>query len=434
MSTYAFIKFFQRVRTMSTTLYLQEKGELPVPVTAPMKRDGPGFFARLLRLALIFFTALFVVDLLTDEPTTYRVANGCMNKHNHHHDHDGHDGHQHPFPQVDKWKPFEGISQFELEPADAIGLTIKGANSFGKIVFETSKLSDKVIIDLDIKTNKKDKNNDVTVVSDDGYITINGPDSGSLETFASAKIQIPSNIIGTFGLPSFEVDAPKHLVDLSRLPESLEIGDLVIRLAKGYVKAGPVHTNTTQITIAHGALRGSLTHARESTNVDVANGNVTLDITKISSGSEGSTTVHVGHGNLTGVFSVYNSTTFDVAKGAIYVTLDIEEAETEAEISTKIASGDARIYVNSIGEDRAFNAYHTSIAGSQLITYPDNFQGTIDARGLVGDIKLAGKELAIEKVLGGSVGKKGDSERNYVSIKAVKGSIDFLVGEEVDDE
>lgn len=421
------------VPIMSSNTFPQEKLELPAPVTAPARPQGSGFFIRFLRVALLCFTALLVVDLFSDEPTSQRAYNGCMNRHERHghHDHDHHG--QHPFPPVHKWKPFEGPTHFELEPTEATGLTIKGANSFGKVVFETSKLSDKVVIDLDIKTSRKDKNNDVTVVNENGYLTVNSPDTGKLETFASAKIQIPSNIIGTFGLPSFEVDAPKHMVDLSGLPESLEIGDLVIRLAKGFVKAGPVHTNTTQITIAKGGIRGALTHARVETSVDVAQGNVTLDITKISSGSEGSTLVHLGNGNLTGTFNVYNSTTLDVAKGAIYVTFDLEEAETKAELSTKIASGDARVFVNSIAEDRVFSASHVSIAGSQLITYPSNFQGTIDARGLLGDIKLIGKELEVEKVLGGSQGKQGDSERNYVSVKAAKGSLDILVGDEIED-
>lgn len=415
---------------MSATTYPQEKVELPAPATAPVRRPAPGFIVTFLRCALIFFGTLFVLDLFTDEPASGRAVKGCMGSVRHHGRHGKHGHGQHPFPPVDKWKSFQGISHFELEPADATGLTIKGARSFGKVIFETSKLSDKVVIDLDIKTNRKDKNNDITVVSDNGYITVNSPDTGDLKTFASAKIQIPSNIIGTFGLPSFEVDVPRHMVDLSGLPESLEIGELVVRVAKGFVKAGPVHTNTTQITVANGAIRGDLTHGREQTNIDVANGNVTVDITKISSGDEGVTTVHLGNGDLKGTFSVYNSSTFDVAKGSIYITVDLESAETKAELSTKIASGDARVYVNSIADERTFDAYHTSIAGSQLITYPSNFQGTVSARNLVGDVKLAGRELAVEKVLGGSVGRQGDSERNSVTCKAAKGSLDILIGEE----
>jgi len=414
---------------MSATSYPQEKVDhLPAPVTATQSPQGPGFIRAFLRFAILFFGTLFILDLFTEEPTSTRAVKGCMGRGHH-----GRGG-QHPFPPVHKWKPFQGISHFELEPEQATGLTIKGANSFGKVVFETSKLSDKVIIDLEVKTNRKDKDNDVTVVDDNGYITINSPDTGDLKTFTAVTIQIPSNIIGKFGLPKFEIDVVKHMVDFSALPESLEIGDLTIRAAKGFVKAGPVHTNNTQITIANGGLKGSLTHARENSNIDVASGNVTVDINKISSGSEGVSTVHLGNGNLAGHFNVYNSTTIDVAKGAIYISVDFETSETVAELSTKIASGDARVYVNSIADERVFKAYHTSVAGSQLITYPSNFQGTVDARGLLGDILLKGKDLAVEKALGGSIGKQGDSERNYVSVKAAKGSLDILVGDEVDEE
>lgn len=416
---------------MSASTYPQEKAELPAPAIAPAEKQGPGALRTVFRFLFIFFATVFVLDLLTDEPTGTRVMTNCM-KTKHHKDHRGHG--QHPFPPDKNWVPFQGPTHFEFDADVASGLTIKGSQAFGKIIFETSKLSDKVIIDLDIKTNKKDKNNEVTVVDDNGYLTINTPDTGKLKSLTSAKIQIPSNIIGTFGLPEFEVDAPGHLIDFSQLPESLEIGDLTVRVAKGFVKAGPVHTNTTQITIGKGGLRGALTNGREYTNVDVATGNVTLDIQKISSGSEGTTTIHLGNGELNGTFSVYNSTTIDVAKGSIYVTVDLESSATTAELSTKIASGDARVFVNSIAEDRVFSAYHTSIAGSQLITYPKNFQGTIDARGLLGDISLVGKDLVVEKALGGSVGKQGDSERNYVSVKAAKGSLDILVGDEVDSQ
>jgi len=408
--------------------YPQEKVELPAPVTAPARYQGPGFFVRVLRICFLFFATLFVLDLFAEEPTSGRAMKGCMRAAKHGRHHHGHG--QHPFPPVDKWHPFDGTTHWELEPEQATGLTIKGANTFGKVVFETSKLSDKVIIDFDIKTNKKDRKQQVTVTADDGYLTVSAPDTGKLKTFASAKIQIPSNIIGTFGLPSFEVDVPRHMVDLSGLPESLEIGELIVRVAKGFVKTGPVHTNSTQLTVANGGIRGSLTQARESTKIDVANGNVTVDVTKISSGSEGTSTVHLGNGDLKGTFSVYNSTTLDVAKGSIYVTVDFEDSEHTAELSTKIASGDARVYVASIAAERVFKAYHTSISGSQLITYPENFQGTIDARGLVGDIKLEGKDLSVERAIGGSVGKKGDSERNYVSVKAAKGSLDILVGDD----
>jgi len=261
-------------------------------------------------------------------------------------------------------------------------------------------------------------------------LTIDTPHGGKLETYASAKILIPSNIIGTFGIPCFQVNAPRHMVDYSDLPESLEIGSFAVRVAKGFIKPGPVHTNTTTLGIAEGALRGSLTQARYVTDINVAKGNVTLDIPKISSGSEGTSKVHLGDGHLKGSFGVYNATEINVAKGGIYISVDFKHAEPRAELTTRIAHGNARVFVNSIAAERLLRASHTSIAGDQLITYPSNFQGTVDARGIVGDIKMEGKDLAVENVFGGMVGRKGDSERNSVDVKAVKGSLDILVGDE----
>jgi len=402
-----------------------------MPATAPIKRARTSSpCTRVLKFLFAFFATVFFFDILTHGPATTGISGGChgIRKHFGGPEHDG--GHQHPFPPVDNWKPYEGTKHFELEPAEASGLTIKGSKVFGKVVFETSKLSKKVVIDLDIKTNKRDKHESITVKEENGYLTIDTPTTGKLESYASAKILIPSNIIGTFGLPAFEVNAPRHMVDYSDLPESLEIGEFTIRVAKGFVKPGPVHTNTTTLDIAEGALRGSLTNARYVTDVNVAKGNVTLDITSISSGNEGTSKVHLGNGHLKGNFAVYNSTNIDVATGSIYIGVDFKHADPRAELTTRIASGDARVYVNSIAAERLLKASHTSIAGDQLITYPSNFQGTVDARGIVGDIKLEGKDLAVEKVLGGMVGKKGDSERNSVDIKAVKGALDILVGDE----
>lgn len=400
---------------------------LPTPATYVAQPKKASFTRRLLRITIVVLSFLLAVDLFRHGSYYAKSITGC---HGLMKGGDGH--HQHPFPPIDKWKPYDGTTHFELEPTAASGLSVRGAKAFGKVVFETSKLSDKVVIDLDIKTNKKDKHGDIIVEEKDGYLTINTPSTGRLETYASAKIQIPSNIIGTFGLPKFDVDLPKHMVDYSSLPGSLEVGIFAIRLAKGFVKPGPVHTNVTQLTVANGALHGSLTQARYETSVDVAHGNVTLDISSIAGGNEGKSNIKLGDGHLKGSFPVYNSTTLDVAKGSIYVNVKLESASefNRAELSTKVGSGPARVYVDSIAEGRLFKSYHTSVAGDQMITYPENFQGTIDARGIAGDIKLEGKDLAVEKVLGGLQGKKGDSNRNYISVKAAKGALDVLVGDD----
>jgi len=403
---------------------------LEVPATLTYKKQRPSFAHRLLKVIIVLFGGLLVVDLLSHGPALGQISRGCHGLRHRHRMNGWDDGHQHPFPPIDKWKPFEGTTHFEFEPKVASGFTVRGTKAFGKVVFETSKLSEKVVIDLDIKTSKKDKNNDVSVEEDNGYLTIHTPDTGKLETYVSAKIQLPSNIIGTYGIPKFEVDVPRHMVDFSGLPESLEIGEFTVRVAKGFVKSGPVHTNMTTISVADGALRGSLTHARKHTDVNVVKGNATIDIPRISSGNEGSTTIHLGNGHLNGTLSIYNSTSIDVARGSIWINVDFKDAEPRAQFTTRIASGDSRVYVNSIADERLFQSNHNTVAGDQLITYPSNFQGTIDARGIAGNVKLAGEELDVEKVIGGMVGTKGDPNRNYMSVKSVKGALDILVGDE----
>lgn len=413
--------------------YPAEKQELPAPVQQRAPHRCPNFFRLVLRFVLTFFMTVFLIDLFqgmviseVGSPST-RAVSHCVNRYKH----GRHGKHGHHIPDVSKWhEVFDPVPRFELEPEQASGLTIKGGKTFGKVVFETSKLSDKVIIELDIRTKKASKESQVSLVNDNGYITV---DAGNdKKTYASAKIQIPSNIIGTFGLPKFEVDAPRHMVDFSSLPESLEIGEFTVRVAKGFVKAGKVHTNSTQISIASGALRGSLVGAAYNTNIDVASGNVTVDVEGISSGKQGELTIHLGNGALSGHFAVYNSTSLDVARGSIYANINFEEAGegNRGSLSTKVASGNARVYVDDIAEGRQFDASHLTIAGDQLITYPESFEGTVDARGLIGDIKLAGKDLTVEKALGGQTGIKGDPGHANISIKAAKGSIDFLVADE----
>jgi len=400
---------------------------LPAPVpNSQSQPQRPSLFRRVLRCTVFILATLMLLNAVS-HISSGAITRGCGRFRN---PVPLDDGPQHPFPPIDKWRPFKGTTHFELDPAEASGLSVRGTNTFGKVVFSTSKLSDKVVIDLDLKTSKKDKDHDVSIKEDAGYITVDTPTTGDFDTFTSAKIQIPSNLIGHFGLSEFQVDVPRHMVDYSDLPESLEIGEFKVRVAKGFVKPGPVHTNLTQISIANGGLKGKLNHARHETNIDVAAGNVTLDISDISSGNQGVTKIHLGNGYLHGQFDIYNSTTVDVASGGIYISVDFKHSDPRAELSTKIASGNSRVYVNSIAADRLINSAHTSINGDQLITYPSNFQGTIDARGIVGNVKLEGKDLAVEKVIGGLQGKKGDSERNTVSVKSVKGKLDILVGDE----
>ncbi|KIW90282.1 uncharacterized protein Z519_08926 [Cladophialophora bantiana CBS 173.52] len=433
---------------MSTTPHrfsdekVSEIQDLPAPITSspPVRRTT--LTTCLFRLALSFLSVLLLLKVLSNAFGFHSrgLTRPCHGM-NHQvlddspllFDEDGH--HQHPFPPIEKWKPFNGTTHFEFEPSEASGLSVRGAKVFGKVVFATSKFSNKVVIDLDIKTSKQDKDGAVTVQEDNGHLTVRTPSTGKLETYAAAAIQIPSNILGEFALPRFEVDVPRHMVDFSQLPESLEIGSFAIRVGRGFVKTGPVHTNMTQLSIGNGALRGSLTHARNETNVDVGRGDVKLDIPSISSGNQGSTHIHLGHGDLNGTLAIYNSTSIDIGSGSIYINVAFKSgAAPRAMLSTRIASGNSRVYVDSIAAERLFEAYHSSVAGDQLITYPANFQGTVDARGIVGDIKLEGKDLAVERVVGGMVGRQGDRNRNSVSVKTVRGKLDILVGDEPADK
>ncbi len=399
--------------------------ELPEPVPAPRPKRR-SLIARVARFAIVFLSTVFILHGLSF--AFGAASRGCHGLRKH--DYNPFDDGQKPFPPIDKWKSFEGTTHFEFDPATASGFSVRGSETFGQVVFETSKLSDKVVIDLDIKTNKKDKHGDVAVTEENGHLTIDTPSSGNLKTYASAKILIPSNIIGHFSMKGFEVDVPRHMVDYSGLPKTLEIDTFKVRVAKGFVKPGPVHTNNTQITIAKGLLKGALTASRYNTDIDVAKGNVTLDIPSISSCNQGETKIHVGQGHISGKLAVYNATALSVGSGSIYVDVDIKHADPRASLSTKIASGDTRVYVHSIAAERTFESSHTSAKGDMLLTYPSNFQGTIDARGVLGDIKLEGKDLAVEKVVGGLMGKKGDSERNSISVKTVSGKQDILVGDE----
>ena len=417
--------------------------------------------------ALAMINALSTVFLEIDTAAISQRVGGCMGRPHRHHGHHGHhaghharphlkdfkrpfaaldekhgdheDNHRHHrIPDVSKWVKYDGTTEFELEPKDVVGLSIDGARSFGKVVFETSKLSDKVKFELDIRTNRNPDEGDISVELKDGLIKVNSPNTGDLETYASAKVQIPSNIIGTFDLPRFQVAAPRHMVDLSGLPESLEIGELSLNLAKGFVKAGKVHTNKTDIKVAKGGVRGPLVNARESTSIDVASGNVVVDLVGIAGGYSGKVDIKLGSGDLNGTFDIFQELNFNVAKGNIWAdasfpTLDNKDDDVEtprATFSTKVASGDARVYVDGELKDRTFDATHTAINGKHLLTYPNDFQGTVDVRALVGQIELAGDGLTIEKSLFGRTATKGDGERNKISVKNAKGDVDVLIGEE----
>ena len=400
---------------------LVETEELQPPVTYVVKPKRPSALARVARVALAFITAVFALNLISAAFDQFSGP-GCLHGKDDHH-------HQHPVPPIEHWKPYEGTTHFEIDPESVSGLSCLGPQSFGKVIFETSKISKQVVIDLEIKTNKKDKHGEVGIEEKDGHITIESPKTGKLETHVSAKVQIPSNVIGKFGLSQFKLELSRFMVDYSGLPESLEIDDFNIKIAKGFVKPGSVHTNQTTIDIAKGAIKGSLTQAREVTSVNVASGNMTLDVSKASRGESSTSKFSVGDGRIEGKYQVYHNTAFKAASGDIDVKVDFQSGPNDepAELNSKMGSGTVKINVESIAAERIFKSYHDSVAGDQSVTYPDNFQGTIDARDLVGSINMEGKDLTVEKVLGGMQGKKGDSERNYVSVKAAKGDITVTV-------
>lgn len=405
---------------------LVEEQELQPPVTYVVKQKRPSVLARVARVALAFVTAVLALNLIS---AAFDQLSGPGCRHLHGEGHDHHHDHQHPFPPIDKWHSYEGTTHFEIDPQQVSGLSSLGPQSFGKVIFETSKVSDKVVFDFDIKTNKKDKHGEIGIEEKDGHITIESPKTGKLETHIAAKVQIPSNIIGKFGIGQFKLELSRFMVDYSALPQSLEIDDFSIKLAKGFVKPGSVHTNHTNIDIAKGAIKGSLTQARESSVVNVASGNMTLDVSKTTGGEHGESTFSVGSGRIEGTYLVYQSTDFQAASGDIDVKVKFESGSEDnvAELKTKMGSGTVKVDVESIAAERLFKSYHNSVAGDQSVTYPDNFQGTIDARDVVGSINMEGKDLTVEKVLGGMQGKKGDENRNYVSVKAAKGDISVTV-------
>lgn len=399
-------------------------------------------------LALSLINAFQVISSEVDLSALQPVSCGGRSRHPHHPHHPHGKPHlkdiarpfgneRHHLPDVSKWVKFDGTSEFEVVPAEVRGLTVQGGRAFGKVVFETSKLSDKIAFELDVRTNRKPDEGDISIELADGLITVKSPNTGDLETYASAKVTIPSNIIGKFGVPRFEVDAPRHMVDLSSLPESLEIGELKLRLAKGFVKAGKVHTNRTDITVAKGGVRGALRNAREDTSIDVADGNVVVDLVGTSGGHDGKTSVKLGNGQLNGTFDIYAELSLNVAKGNIWADvafpeLDLADGEQvpQASLSTKVGSGDARVYVDGELKARTVDAAHTAVNGRHLLTYPADFEGTVDVRALVGEITLAGDGLSIEKSLFGRTATKGDADRNKVSVRNAKGDVDVLVGEE----
>ncbi len=408
--------------------FVNEKESLPVPVAA-VQPEGISFARKLFRFFALFFAAFLIIDAFTEDPQIApRGAHGCMHRS---FDHDHQSPHHHGHGKGEhKWINFNGTEHFELDPRKTSGLTIKGVNAFGKVLFETSKTSDKITIDLDIKLSHKTQEEDVTAIEKDGHITVSAPETGNVKVLANAKIMIPSNIIGKFGLPSFELDVINHMVDYSSLPQSLEIGDFNIKVASGSIHSGNVNTNTTTLDIATGNLTGKLTLARGETSIKIASGNATLYATSISSGNGGELNMKLANGDLKGHYAVYNSSTFDVAIGNIHITVDIEEGKEEAALNTKAGSGNTKILVKNIKKNRKIEAYHTAVAGDHLITYPDTFEGTISARSLVGEITMAGDGLEVSKQLLGQEGVKGDKDHDHVYIKTAKGDIDVLVGDD----
>ncbi|BFZ55178.1 hypothetical protein PYCC9005_002218 [Savitreella phatthalungensis] len=342
-------------------------------------------------------------------------------------------------PDVSKWVRWDGETQYDSTPEEARGITFKGTKSFGKIVFETSKISDKVRVQFDLRTRKRLENqDDIRIENKDGQLEVQMSDD--LEAYASATIQIPSNIVGTFVIPHYEIDAPHHMLDFSSLPESLEIEEWLVRLAKGFIKTGQVHSRKTSLVVGKGAIRGSIRSPSDNLDINVADGNVRLDVSGTSGGHESRSRIRLGNGDLNGTFSVYRELTLDVVKGNIWADVkfdainDLSDGEEMpvAELSTKTANGNSRVYVDNELGDRIVDASHTTVSGRQLITYPHDFEGTVDVRSLVGKIVLEGDGLEVERSLFGVTGKKGDSERNKVKIRAAKGDVDVLVGD--DDE
>ena len=317
------------------------------------------------------------------------------------------------------------------------GFTIEGGIASGDITFTTSKVKKDYKIEVDLEYSSNDLKDKIEWIVRDNTLVLSvptGDDDGKKHINVTAKVSLPSDIlIGKEALRGFIITAPDFDVDYSSLGSKLEIDEWSINVAKGSIKTGTVATNHTALRTGSGKVYGDLSLARDTAEIDVAVGNVDLNV-GASQSERGSLAIKAGSGNITGSYLVENEATITAAKGNVY--LDVTFADTSskqnASLATNVASGQTRVFVKSLGkgDNVAFSAQHSSVSGSFLLTYPDSFAGRITARDVMGEINLRGDGLEVEKQWFGVAGSKGENGRGEIEVRTFKGDIDFLVGKE----
>jgi len=317
------------------------------------------------------------------------------------------------------------------------GFTVEGGSSdvAGKVKFESSKVKKDYSISVDMDFSSPDLKDKVEWIVNDNSITLSIPSEGQINV--SATISIPSDIlIGKESLPGFECSVTSLDVDYSALGSKLEMDSWSLNVGVGNVKAGSFSSNMSRIVVGQGNITGSVSLADKEMDIRVAAGNVDLDA-EASVNGYGKLSITAAAGNVSGSYVIESVSSFDLAKGDLYIDADITSLKnSSAALSTNVASGTTRVYVDDLEEDNlAFTASHTSISGNMVLTYPGSFLGRIIARNVMGDIDLRGKHLVVEKQWFGYEGVKGEEGqgRGDIQVRTFKGDIDFLVGDE-DDE
>ena len=318
------------------------------------------------------------------------------------------------------------------------GFTIEGGIASGDITFTTSKVKKDYKIEVDLEYSSQKLKDEIEWIVRDNTLVLSVPtgddDGGKKHINVTAKVSLPSDIlIGKQSLRGFMITAPDFNVDYSSLGSKLEIDDWSIHVAKGNIKTGTVATNHTALRTGSGKVYGDLSLARDTAEIDVAVGDVDVNV-GASQSERGKLAIQAGNGNITGSYLVESEASITAAKGNVY--LDVTFADTSskqnASLATNVASGQTRVFVKSLGkgDNVAFSAQHSSVSGSFLLTYPDSFAGRITARDVMGEINLRGNGLQVEKQWFGVEGSKGENGRGEVEVRTFKGDIDFLVGDE----
>jgi len=311
---------------------------------------------------------------------------------------------------------------YDYNLKEIAGFNVQG-NAYGSLIFEQSKLKKDFKVEVDTSLSSPELKDDIEWNIKDNIVTMVLPKEGSVNI--TAKVVLPSGIVGSSRLPGFSVAVPFR-VDYSALGHGVEMTSFDINVAKGCVGVGDIATNVTTIHVANGGCWGKLQLARNTTTIDLANGGACIKTTPSSDGI-GELSIKAGNGNITGHYIVEKETSLTAAKGDVKVSVQIEDtpADIVPTLSTSTGSGFTRVNVERINKDSLVSSTHNSISGSHCISLPKSFLGTITARNVVGNITLVGKDLVVEKHWYGYQATKGNTDEaiGAISIRSVRGNI-----------